>query len=303
MNKSIKGESFAECYRDLLWNLIESPEYACAPRGMVINEITDFSFTFSNPLQCLYENTRRGSQEKYIAAEFLWYFGGRRDLEFIQKYASFWKQVANPDGTLNSAYGYLLFNRKNDHGKTQWEWAYDSLVSDKDTRQAIMHFNTPDHQWNGNKDFVCTLSGIFQIRENKLNFTITMRSNDAILGTATDVAFFCALQTQMWKLLRKTYSDLELGTYTHFVHSMHIYERHFELVREMLDEEFISIELPQMQDDLVDQKGKASEFVEAYIEHLEAGSILPSSENNSLEQWITKKLTAYPTQISVTTGS
>jgi thymidylate synthase len=118
-----------------------------------------------------------------------------------------------------------------------------------------------------------------------------MRSNDAILGTATDVAFFCTLQVQMWKLLRRTYPDLELGSYTHFVHSMHIYERHFEMVKEMLDEEFISIELLQMQSDFVDKTGKASEFIEAYIQHLEAGNSIPSSENNSLEQWITKNLT------------
>jgi len=39
------------------------------------------------------------------------------------------------------------------------------------------------------------------IRDNKLNFSVSMRSNDAILGTPTDVAFFCLLQQQMLKLL------------------------------------------------------------------------------------------------------
>jgi thymidylate synthase len=296
MSKSIKEKTFAKCYKGLLQNLLENPEYTCAPRGMQINEITDFSFTVEDPISCLYDNSRRGSQEKYIAAELLWYFSGRRDLEFIQKYASFWKQVANPDNTLNSAYGYLLFNRKNEHGKTQWQWAYDSLIADRDTRQAIMHFNTPDHQWDGNKDFVCTLSGNFHIRENKLNFTINMRSNDAILGTATDVAFFCVLQIQMWYLLQQKYPDLELGTYTHYVHSMHIYERHFQLVKEMLEQDFVSVKIPLMEDDFLDGFGNSDGFVKAYIEHLDSGEKLPlglkdlSAYNNSLELWIETNL-------------
>jgi thymidylate synthase len=297
MSKSIKGNTFADCYKDLLQSLLENPEYTCAPRGMQINEITDLSFTIADPISCLYDNKRRGSQEKYIAAELLWYFSGRRDLEFIQKYASFWKQVANPDNTLNSAYGYLLFNRKNEYGKTQWQWAYDSLIADRDTRQAIMHFNTPDHQWDGNKDFVCTLSGNFHIRENKLNLTINMRSNDAILGTATDVAFFCILQIQMWYLLQQKYPDLELGTYTHYVHSMHIYERHFQLVKEMLEEDFVPVKIPLMEDDFVDGFGNSDGFVKTYIEHLESGETLPlglkdlSAYNNSLELWIETNLT------------
>lgn len=297
MSRIISKPTFAECYKDLLNELLINPEYTCAPRGMQINEITDYMFTVENPISCLYDNIRRGSQEKYIAAEFLWYFSGRRDLAFIEKYASFWKHVANDDATLNSAYGHLLFSRKNEHGKTQWEWAYDSLVADRDTRQAIMHFNTPDHQRDGNKDFVCTLSGNFHIRENKLNLTINMRSNDAILGTATDVAFFCVLQIQMWYLLQETYPDLELGTYSHYVHSLHIYERHFQLVKEMLEEDFVPVKIPLMEDDFVDAKGKCSRFVEAYIELIESGETLPfslkdiSAYNNSLELWIETNLT------------
>lgn len=290
MHKYIKKATFAECYKDLLENLLNSPEYSCSPRGMTINEITDCSFVIENPLSCLYENNRRSSQEKYIAAEFLWYFSGRRDLEFIEKYASFWKQIVNPDNTLNSAYGHLIFDRKNEHGKSQWQWAYDSLVADKDTRQAIMHFNTPDHQRDGNKDFVCTLTANFHIRENRLNLTITMRSNDAILGTATDVAFFCIMQAQMLKLLKKIYPDLTLGTYTHFAHSLHIYERHFSLVREMLEKDFIPKSIPTMENDFVDEKGEASPIVKTYIQNLEAGQRLVYSESNNLESWIAKKI-------------
>lgn len=289
--KSIRTHTFATCYKEILRILLNEPEYSCAPRGMTINEITNFSFTIENPKACLYFNERRSSQEKYIAAEFLWYFSGRRDLLFIEKFASFWKNISNSDGTLNSAYGDLIFNKKNIFNKTQWEWAYDCLVLDKDTRQAILHFNTPDHQWTNNKDFVCTLTGNFHIRENKLNLSISMRSNDAILGTATDVAFFCILQIQMLKLLKPIYPELTLGTYTHFVNSLHIYERHFKLIDEMLKKEFIPIDIPVMENNFVNTKGESSAFIKKYTKAVELGEKITIDDNNNLETWIIKKIT------------
>ena len=270
--KIYQGNSFASVYRDLLNDLLNSPEYTCSPRGMEIREITDCALVIENPVFAMYENERRSTQEKYIAAEFLWYFAGRNDLSFIERFAKFWQHVANEDGTLNSAYGNLIFTKKNEHNISQWEWAYNSLVEDKDTRQAIMHFNMPEHQRRGNKDFVCTLTGIFQIRENKLNFTVNMRSNDAILGTPTDIPFFCVLQIQMLELLKSTYPDLELGTYTHFAHSLHIYERHFQLVEEMLkDGNFIAKDLPKIDQTLIYRSGKPNEKVLEMIDKIEKG--------------------------------
>jgi thymidylate synthase len=135
-----------------------------------------------------------------------------------------------------------------------------------------MHFNMPEHQRQGNKDFVCTLTGIFQIRENKLNFTVNMRSNDAILGTPTDIPFFCVLQIQMLELLKSTYPDLKLGTYTHFAHSLHIYERHFQLVEEMLkDDNFIAKDLPKIDQTLIYRSGKPNEKVLEMIDKIEKG--------------------------------
>ena len=270
--KIYQGNSFASVYRDLLNDLLNSPEYTCSPRGMEIREITDCALVIENPVFAMYENERRSTQEKYIAAEFLWYFAGRNDLSFIERFAKFWQHVANEDGTLNSAYGNLIFTKKNEHNISQWEWAYNSLVEDKDTRQAIMHFNMPEHQRRGNKDFVCTLTGIFQIRENKLNFTVNMRSNEAILGTPTDIPFFCVLQIQMLELLKSTYPDLELGTYTHFAHSLHIYERHFQLVEEMLkDDNFIAKDLPKIDQTLIYRSGKPNEKVLEMIDKIEKG--------------------------------
>ena len=288
-----KGETFAEAYELALNNVLHNPEYVTSPRGMKIFEVTDAAIVVEDPTFCLYENSRRSSQFKYIAAELVWYFTGRKDANFITPYAKFWDQIANKDGSVNSAYGNLIFSEHNEHYYNQYQWALESLIKDQDSRQAILHFNKPSHQWNGNKDFVCTLNGIFQIRDNKLNFTIDMRSNDLILGTPTDVAFFCLLQKQMLEHLIPYYPGLQLGTYTHIAHSLHVYERHFDLVGEMLTKSFTPQSFPEMREFLIDPKGYALDGIkEIEDEMIEANDVIqtdrftPSTKDDLLHQWI-----------------
>lgn len=259
MKKIYTYDYVADAYKDLLLNIQNSPEFILSPREQKCKEITNVIITIKNPNFNLFENQVRSSKEKYICAELLWYFSGSNTVEFISQYAKTWNELKNTNNTVNSAYGYLLFKDKNIHGFSQYEWAFKSLVKDKDTRQAFMHFNNSSHQFFENKDQVCTLNGLFQIRNNKLNFTITMRSNDAILGFMTDFAFFNVLHQQMYRHLQKFYTDLEMGTYTHITNSMHIYERHFKLVDEMLKFNFNKKALPVLDCNLINEKGERIE--------------------------------------------
>lgn len=255
-----ENDSFAEAYRSVLYDLIHNYDYETSPRGSKVREITNVAIQINNPYSNLYKNEIRSSQKKYIAAECVWYFSGTNTTDFIDDYAKMWKTIANPGGTVNSAYGYQILNDKNDNLITEWEWAVKSLVEDKDSRQAIMHINKPVHNRPGIKDYPCTLTIGFMIREDKLNMTVHMRSNDAILGLPTDFAEFSIMQQQMLRHLRHTYPLLELGSYIHFVDSMHIYERHFDLADKMLRYAFIADELEQLDVDLCYPNGEASEI-------------------------------------------
>ena len=266
------GDTFADSYQTALNDVLSNPQYKASPRGMEIREVTNAALVIRDPECCLYENSRRSSQLKYIAAELLWYFSGRNDAEFISRFAKFWQSIKNDDGTVNSAYGNLIFNEDNVHSYNQWKWAYESLYNDKDTRQAIMHFNKPEHQFKDNKDFVCTIYGIFHIRNDELNFTVHMRSNDLILGTPTDIAFFCLLQQQMYRLLKKRYKSLKIGRYTHIVDSLHIYERHFDLVGDMVNSRFDPMTYPELDIDLVDEAGNCNTEVLNLLKNVEAAS-------------------------------
>lgn len=282
-------KDFSQIYEALLHDLAYSPEYITKPRDMTIKENCDVAIVLEDPTSCLYTNPVRSSQFKYIAAEFLWYFMGRNDVEWISKYAKFWEHIQNPDGTVNSSYGNLLFTKKNEHNLAQYEWALQSLIKDKDTRQAVLHFNLPVHQSFDNKDFVCTMYGIFQIRDNKLNFTIHMRSNDAILGLPTDIAFFATLQMQMLNHLKDNYPTLELGTYTHIANSLHIYERHFEIVDRMLQEQFREDFIPRVREQLITKTGEPADTMKLLFNSMDNLGMSYISEDN-LYLWIKKNL-------------
>lgn len=282
-----KGKTFAKVYKDSLRALVNRGQ-EIYPRGQVCRELLDVALVIEDPQSCMYTNNIRSSQFKYIAAEYLWYYMGRSDVEFISKYAKLWSNIQNEDGTANSAYGNLIFNIENKHNITQYNWAIQSLLADINTRQAIMHFNMLRHQYFDNKDFVCTMYVNLHIRNNKLYMKVNMRSNDAIYGTPTDIAFFASLQIQILAHLRTKYPNLELGTYTHVADSYHIYERHYNLVDRMLDNSFRSIKLPPLVSNLINISGKPTSSLLTLFNYIEKGEpeFLIFQDGNDIYKWI-----------------
>ena len=253
--KVYKGKYIADIYKEILTDLYNNPEYVIKPRGLEVREILNCIIEVKKPNMNLFKSEHRSSPEKYIAAELLYYFSGTNEADFIEKYASMWTQLKNKDNKVNSAYGNLIFTEENKHGLNQYEWVIETLKKDKDSRQAFMHFNKPDHQYFGNKDQVCTLTALFHIREDKLHMTLNMRSNDVILGFMTDFTFFNILHQQVYLHLKKYYKNLKMGTYTHTSHSMHLYAKHYELVENMIKTEFKPNATPLLNTSILKESG------------------------------------------------
>lgn len=254
--KIYRGIHIAHIYKDILNDLLNTPEYTTNPRGMEVKEIINCVIEVQEPNMNMFKSEFRSSPEKYIGAELLWYFSGTNKSDFIENYASMWKQLKNEKGEVNSAYGNLIFTEKNEYDYTQYQWVIQSLKKDKDSRQAFMHFNKPYHQHDGNKDQVCTLTALFHIRNNKLNMTLNMRSNDVILGFMTDFTFFNILHQQVFLHMKQYYPEIEMGSYTHTSHSMHLYARHYELVERMLKTDFLVHSAPMLNKSIIDESGK-----------------------------------------------
>lgn len=243
-------EAYLGTLRDIYFNY----DYISSPRGLPIREKLDYSFSIVNPIAVSIKTNdtdRNLVIESYTQKEVELYNSMSNEVSDFVKASKFWEKIANSDGTVNSAYGFLIWANKS-HGniyyekdrydtpegmptmRTPWQWCTESLKYDKDTRQAILRFSLPEHQYWGNKDQTCTMHGNFLIRDNKLNLTIVMRSNDLVLGLVYDLPWFVSLMDKMLHELKDIYPDLQKGIYTHLVHSLHIYERDEDKVLKML---------------------------------------------------------------------
>jgi thymidylate synthase len=251
----------SEAYLGTLADVYYNPDVKSSPRGQPVREKLDYSFRVLQPdsLPLVTKDTKRNETiASYTAKEVELYNSCTSSAEDFGKASKFWLSLANPDGTVNSAYGHLIWAKKS-HGsdfetelvplnsfigvkgvqgvrRTPWEWAKQCLLADKDTRQAILRFSLPEHQWMGNKDQTCTMHGNFLIRDDKLHFSVVMRSNDLTLGLVYDLPWFCSLMDKMVDELKHQYPNLTKGHYTHTVHSIHIYEKNEEMVKKMLGE-------------------------------------------------------------------
>lgn len=206
---------------------IESNGDVSQPRDLKVKEL-QFGHIAIDPTRPIADFEARGFNWKYLAGEMAWYLKKDRDVDYIGQFSGFWSNITNPNtNEINSNYGSLVFN------KEQFGWAVDSLLKDKNSRQAIMFFNQPKFQFEGNKDFVCTMYANFFIRNNKLNMKIQMRSNDIFYGLTFDAPFFSFLHQSVYLILKDQYPDLELGIYHHFADNIHFYERHFELAQQI----------------------------------------------------------------------
>lgn len=214
--------SFSNTFINII-NHIEDQNQSADPRGLKVKESILSNFVI-DPKEPIANFENRKFNWKYLAGELAWYLQQDRDVDYIGNFSGFWSTLTNPNSNeINSNYGSLVFN------KEQFGWVVDSLVADKNSRQAIMFFNQPKFQFEGNKDFVCTMYGNFFIRDNKLNMKIQMRSNDIFYGLTFDAPFFSFLLQSVHIKLLETYPDLQLGDYYHFTDNLHFYERHFSL--------------------------------------------------------------------------
>ena len=240
-----KYKDIHQAYIGVLKDVRDNYDHKCAPRDQDIREIRDYMFRIEFPIaESIVTNDQKRNKviASYTQKEYDLYNSCSNKVEDFAEASSFWNKIQNPDGTINSAYGFLIWENKSFGSKfegtlrTPWRWAVESLIADKDSRQAFIKFSLPEHHWNGNKDQTCTMHGNFLIRDNKLHLTIIMRSNDVTLGLAYDLPWFVSLIDRMLNNLKETYPELEKGSYTHLAHSMHMYERDADKINRMIGE-------------------------------------------------------------------
>jgi len=168
--------------------------------------------------------------QDYIDAELAWYESQSTNINdiYIDKDPpKAWQMSANRHGEINSNYGHLIFS---DKYHNQFEQVVEELRRNKDSRRASMVYQRPsiwvEYNDNCKNDFICTNAVTYYIRDNELHSVVQMRSNDVIFGYRNDYAW---QEYVLYALADEL--GVDTGQMYWQVQNLHVYERHFDLVK------------------------------------------------------------------------
>lgn len=210
---------------DDAWSVISTDVLEKGDKVGNTHELRNVKFVIKNINNNIL-NIRKNFSLHYYLGEMIWYGVGSNSTEFISKFGKVWEYLSDDGITNNSAYGYILQNK---HGFNQIDKMVELLRKDPDSRRAVININVPNKNVIETKDEMCTIALQFFVRDGKLEMTTMMRSNDLWTGTPYDIFYFTELQKMIAKKLK-----LQYGTYTHFVTSIHVYDRNIDDIYDSL---------------------------------------------------------------------
>lgn len=215
-------------------------------KGKVYNgtvELLDATLVLDPKYPQISYGSIRPFPKKYHKAETDWYnsadlcIKGHPGIENNKT----WSSIATEDGMVNSNYGYLVHT---DRGlkKSQFNYAVDNLVpvNGNSGRQSIIYYTGPDMQEKHNdgihakRDWTCTSLTQHFIRDNKLYYQVKQRSCDLIYGLTFDFAWHCEVYNRLLVALKTKGYSVGIGTISMNFGSLHVYERHFDLIQKIV---------------------------------------------------------------------
>ena len=176
----------------------------------------NIGFTLIEPRARRIIDKKRNWKEDYAEAEWKWYLSEDRNIsklgDIYGKVPEIWKRMADSNGNVNSNYGWQW--GRND----QIDYVVNLLKREKYTRQATLSIYDGKEHDKYTYDTPCTYAVQFTITDNRLNMCVTMRSNDLWYGFCNDQYQFSKLQEMISDEIK-----VDVGTYYHFAHNLHIY--------------------------------------------------------------------------------
>lgn len=231
--------------RKLAANELVVTRFQAEKRASATVELTGDSFIADSPTIFGEPNA------DYIARELEWYKSMSLNVNDIPgQTPDIWKKVADPEGNINSNYGWCIFSHENvglegldskymqvgtdTFAKCQYNYAIIELLRDNNSRRATMIYTRPnmhsDCSKYGRSDFMCTNTVQLLIRDNKLTYIVNMRSNDVIMGYRNDWAWHDYVQKLAVTSLNRYDLKLEAGPIIWHADSLHVYDKQFYLL-------------------------------------------------------------------------
>lgn len=141
-----------------------------------------------------------------------------------------WDEWVGEDGTIGKAYGYQL-GVKHKYSEGEFDQVdrvlYDLKNNPYSRRIMTNIYNFQDlHEMNL---YPCAYSVTFNVTDGRLNAILNQRSQDTLMANNWNVVQYSALVHMLAQV-----SGLEVGELVHVISDMHIYDRHVEMVKELI---------------------------------------------------------------------
>ena len=174
--------------------------------------------------------TLRRTYWKSAIDEILWIWQ-KKSNRIAELGSHVWDEWADENGTIGKAYGYQL-GVKHKYPEGEFDQVdrvlYDLKHNPASRRIMTNIFNHADLHAMGLAP--CAYSMTFNVTGNTLNAILNQRSQDMLTANNWNVCQYAALVHMIAQV-----SGLEAGELVHVIADCHIYDRHVDLVKKMLD--------------------------------------------------------------------
>ncbi len=231
---SLADELFIQNCRDIIENGISDEGQNVRPHwedGTPAHTIKKFCIVNRYDLQKEFPlMTLRRVYYRSAIDEILWIYQKKSNrIEDLSSHV--WDAWADENGTIGKAYGYQLgVKHKYKEGEfDQVDKVLYDLKNDPASRRIMTNmYNHADLHAMGLAP--CAYSMTFNVSGNKLNGILNQRSQDMLTANNWNVCQYAALLTMFAKA-----SGLEAGELVHVIADAHIYDRHVDIVKKMIE--------------------------------------------------------------------
>ena len=190
----------------------------------------------------IYENefpipTLRNTAIKTGIKEIFWIYQKQTNsIEIAHKMGiNWWDNWDIGDGTIGERYGRTISKYQ------MMDKLLHGLITDPFSRRHIMNMYQYSDLEETKGLYPCAYETIWSVRNSNdgliLDMTLIQRSNDFITAGAINKIQYTALLMMVAK-----HCNFKIGKFCHLVQNLHIYDRHFDIVTELLNKKPLNIQ-------------------------------------------------------------
>ena len=233
---SLADKYFIENCRDIIENGVWDTDMQVRPRwedGTPAHTVKKFCLVNRYDLQKEFPiMTLRRIYYRSCIEEILWIYQ-KKSNQVGELSTRIWDAWADENGTIGKAYGYQL-GQKSIYPDGEFDQV-DRILHDLKHNRASRRMMTNMYNHHDLHEMglaPCAYSMTFNVSGNKLNAILNQRSQDMLTANNWNVCQYAALLIMFAKA-----SGLEAGELVHVIADAHIYDRHIDAVKRIIERE------------------------------------------------------------------